>query len=288
MFYADTYIKKFNDLMTLRELTPNTAKSYNSMLRMFLDWCGSCNKAPEDISFEETRNYIFHLKQVRKLTPRSINAHISQIRFLFLYVVHRSWNQYEVPFLKYCTTLPDILTREEANGFIESIPNIKHKAIVAIMYSAGLRVSEVCHLRYADVDRKNMRIYISHSKSRSDRYAILSKKALNILTEYWFSCGRPRDWLFPSTHKSGSNPIVNFTVERFVSDHLKRLGWHRKVSCHLFRHSFGTHLYEAGYDLLSIQKLLGHKSASSSLIYISLGAKTMSALKSPFDFGGGA
>ena len=281
-FFDDKpYVKKFNDLLVLRDLTYNTVNSYNSMLRRYLSWVKSCQRAPEDISFAQIRDYLLFLKQRENLSNRTINAHISQLRFFYLYVLRKPWDKYEIPFMKFNTTLPDILTLEEVQYFINTIPNLKHKACVALLYSAGLRVSELCHLRYEDISRKNMRIYIRPSKSRSDRYAILSKKALDILTEYWFSFGKPKGWLFPGT--KDNYPIVSFTVSRFIKDHCSLLGWGKQVTAHMFRHSFGTHLYEQGYDLLTIQKLLGHKSASSSLIYVHLGTKTMKKLKSPFD-----
>jgi len=280
-FDVKPYVKKFNDFLALRDLTYNTIKSYNSMLHSYLSWVATCQQTPEDISFAEIRAYILFLKQSKALSNRSINAHISQLRFFHLYVLRSPWDKYEVPYMRYNTTLPDILTLDEVNHFIETIPNLKHKACVALLYSSGLRVSELRHLRYEDIRRKDMRIYIRSSKSRSDRYAILSKKALAILTEYWFSYGKPKDWLFPGT--KSQSPIVSFTVSRFIADHCCFLGWDKQINAHLFRHSFGTHLYEQGYDLLSIQKLLGHKSASSSLVYVHLGTTTMKKLKSPFD-----
>jgi len=186
--------------------------------------------------------------------------------------------------MKFNTEPPDILTLNEANYFINTIPNLKHKSCVALLYSSGLRVSELCQLRYEDISRKDMRIYIRSSKSRSDRYAILSEKALAILTEYWLSFGKPRDWLFPGNKPN--SPIVSFTVSRFIAGHCSFLGWDKRVTAHMLRHSFGTDLYEQDYDLLTIQKLLGHKSASSSLVYVHLGKTTMKKLKSPFDSGG--
>jgi len=281
IFDIKPYVKKFNDFLVLRDLTYNTIKSYNSMLHSYLSWVATCQKTPEDISFDEIRAYILFLKQSKALSNRTINAHISQLRFFHLYVLRSPWDKYEVPYMKFNTKLPDILTLDEVNDFIETIPNLKHKACVALLYSSGLRVSELRHLRYEDIHRKDMRIYIRSSKSRSDRYAILSKRALAILTEYWFSFRKPRDWLFPGM--KGHSPIVSFTVSRFIADHCCFLGWDKQINAHMFRHSFGTHLYEQGYDLLSIQKLLGHKSVSSSLIYVHLGTTTMKKLKSPFD-----
>ena len=104
------------------------------------------------------------------------------------------------------------------------------------------------------------------------------------LTEYWFAFGRPKEWLFPGTKPN--SPIVSFTVSRFLADHATYLGWSRKVNAHLLRHSFATHLYEQGTDLLVIQKLLGHKSINSTTIYVHLAKNHPFDLKSPFDFEG--
>lgn len=280
-FDVQPYIHKFNDFLVLRDLTHNTITSYNSMLRSYLSWVASHHRTPEDVSFDEIRAYLLFLKQSKNLSSRTINAHISQLRFFHLYVLRRPWDKYEVPYMKFSTSLPDILTVDEVQYFINTMPNLKHKACVALLYSSGLRVSELRHLRYEDIRRKEMRMYIRSSKSRSDRYAILSERALAILTEYWFTFGKPRGWLFPGM--KDDSPIVSFTVSRFISDHAAFLGWDKPVTAHMFRHSFGTHLYEQGYDLLTIQKLLGHKSANSSLIYVHLGTTTMKKLKSPFD-----
>lgn len=280
------YIDHFNQMISLRGLTDHTLKSYTSYLNCYLRYLSEqLNKQPEDVLWDELRFYILYLKDVRRLNPRSINAHISQLRFFYLYVLHKSWDRYQIPFLKFDTYLPEILSQEKVHYFIDTIENLKHKAIIAVMYSSGLRVGEVCHLKYKDINRKNMTIHITHSKNRSDRYAILSKKALDILTSYWFAFGRPTDWLFPSTWDNG-RPIVSFTVSRFISDHEKQLGWEHRISCHTFRHCFGSHLYENGADLLTIKNLLGHKSLNSSTIYVHLVTHGKNAPVSPFDFGG--
>jgi len=281
-FDANIYIQKFNDLLTLRDLAANTVISYNSMLRSYLQWIDTrLAKSPETVSFEEIRSYIMYLKQTRHLDNRSINAHISQLVFLYQYVLHLPWNKYEVPFMKFYTKLPAILTPEQVHAFIASIPGLRERAWVALMYSAGLRTAEVRHLRYEDIQRDNMRIYIRCSKSRSDRYAILAHKTLDILTQYWYAYGRPKGWLFPGM--DASKPISHATIPWFLSNHKKQLNWDVPITAHMFRHSFGTHLYEQGCDLLTIQKLLGHKSATSSLIYIHLSTRTMSKITSPFD-----
>ena len=155
------------------------------------------------------------------------------------------------------------------------------------MYSSGLRIGEVCCIRYEDVDRKKMRLHITHGKNRHDRYAILSKAALDLLTRYWFECGRPIGYLFPK--QSGEDrPIDTFFLSRHIHAHEDRLGWERRLTCHSFRHAFGTHLYEDGVDLLTIKALLGHKSLHSTTIYVHLAGGGIRGAVSPFDRMAGA
>lgn len=188
---------------------------------------------------------------------------------------------------KFDTYLPFVPTQEEVKTFIASMPDIKTKAMTAVMYSAGLRIGEVCHLRYEDIQRKNMRIHITHGKNRSDRYAVLSKEALDILTQYWFECGRPTGWLFPK-QRDPSRPIDTFFLSHHIHKHEATLGWPKRLTCHSFRHAFGTHLYENGVDLMTIKTLMGHKSLNSTTIYVHLALSSTTAAVSPFDLMGGA
>ena len=133
-----------------------------------------------------------------------------------------------------------------------------------------------------------MRIYIPRSKNRSDRYAILSQRALALLTEYWYAYGRPTGWLFPKQFDL-ERPIDTFYLSRHIHAQEDRLGWERRITCHSFRHAFGTHLYESGTDLLTIKELLGHKSLLSTTIYIHLAGNGVDSVTSPFDqMGGGS
>ena len=158
--------------------------------------------------------------------------------------------------------------------------------MVALMYSSGLRVGEVCQLKYSDIQRSAMRIHVAKTKSRSDRYAVLSQKALDLLTEYWYAYGRPTAWLFPAKQNPARH-CRTAVLGNQVLEHRKKLGLNPKLNCHSFRHAFGTHLYESGADLLAIKELLGHKSLTSTVIYIHLASYTSSKIKSPFDSMGG-
>ena len=282
------YIERFIEMIYIRGLTANTLKFYKSAIKSYLEYFEVAHKLPEDVTWEEMRAYISIIQKSRNLSDRTINAHISIIRFFTEYVLHKPWDHYQLPFRKFDKYLPKIPSQDEAQHFIDTLPNLKHKAIVSVMYSAGLRVSEVCNLKYSDVSRKDMNIYIERSKNRSARYAILSEKALDILTQYWYRHGQPRGWLFPSPRNNGERPIVTYTVNCIVNDHIDRLGWSQDLTCHSFRHGFGTHLYENGVDLLTIQRLMGHKSIVSTTIYVHLASFRNSSVKSPFDRAGAA
>jgi site-specific recombinase XerD len=279
--YLDTY----KQMISLRGLTNHTIKSYCTYLNAYLNYLKDVlHKKPEDVSWEELRVFLLWLQQQRNLSDRTMNHCISQLRFFTMYVLHKPWDNYQLPFRKFDTYLPFVPTKDEVRTFISTMPNLKQKAMVALIYSAGLRIGEVCHLKYKDIDRKSMRIHISHGKNRSDRYAILSKSALNILTDYWFDYGKPMNWLFPKQFKDSDKPIDTFFLSRHIHAHEARLGWEQRLTCHSFRHAFGTHLYENGTDLLTIKALLGHKSLNSTTIYVSLASNGVGRAISPFDY----
>ena len=261
------YLKVYREMISLRGLTDHTKKSYSTYIRSYLDYLQTIlGRQPEDVSWEELREYIRWLQKDRSLSDRTINHCISQLRFFTIYVLHKPWDSSQLPMRKFDSYLPFVPTQKEAELFISSLPDLKPKAMVSLMYSSGLRVGEVCSLHYCDIQRKNMRIHVTHSKNRSDRYAILSQKALDILTEYWFAYNRPTGWLFPK-QTDPSRPIDTFYIMRHMRAHEDSLGWEHRITCHSFRHAFGTHLYENGADLLTIKTLMGHKSLNSTLLY---------------------
>lgn len=282
-FTMDKYLHSFREMISLRGLTDHTLTNYCTYIRAYLDYLSEfLHKSPEDVSWDELRDYIRWLQKSRNLSDRTINCAISQLRFFTMYVLHKNWDDTQLPMRKFDEYLPYVPSRSETWQFISTMPDLKQKAMVALMYSSGLRIGEVCRLRYEDVDRRNMRLHITHSKSRNDRYAILSKTALNLLTQYWFAYGRPRGFLFPKQH-GDDRPIDTFFLSRHIHAHEDRLGWERRLTCHSFRHAFGTHLYENGTDLLTIKALMGHKSLHSTTIYVHLSGSTLRQAVSPFD-----
>ena len=280
----DNYLNSFRKMISLRGLTDHTLKSYCTYIRTYLDYLNNIlHKSPEEVSWDELRDYICWLQKSRDLSDRTINGAISKLRFFTLYVLHKPWDDTQLPMRRFDEYLPFVPSKEETWQFISSMPDLKPKTMVTLMYSSGLRIGEVCRLRYEDVDRKHMRLHITHSKNRNDRYAILSKAALDLLTQYWFECGRPMGYLFPK-QRGEDRPIDTFYLSRHIHAHEDRLGWERRLTCHSFRHAFGTHLYENGTDLLTIKALMGHKSLNSTTIYVHLSSDSIRQSVSPLDY----
>ena len=284
----DRYLESYREMISLRGLTGHTLISYTTYIRAYLDYLQHVlHKLPEDVSWQEMRDFVRWLQRERSLSDRTVNCAVSQMRFFTLYVLHKPWDDTQLPMRRFDEYLPYVPSQQETWHFISTMPGLKQKAMVALMYSSGLRIGEVCSLRYEDVSRSRMRVFVRHGKNRQSRYAILSKAALDILTLYWRSCGRPQGYLFPK--QSGKDePIDTFFLSRHIHAHERRLGWPERITCHSFRHAFGTHLYENGTDLLTIKALMGHKSVSSTAVYVHLaGGGAVKGAVSHFDRMGG-
>lgn len=206
----DRYLESYREMISLRGLTGHTLISYTTYIRAYLDYLQHVlHKLPEDVSWQEMRDFVRWLQRERSLSDRTVNCAVSQMRFFTLYVLHKPWDDTQLPMRRFDEYLPYVPSQQETWHFISTMPGLKQKAMVALMYSSGLRIGEVCSLRYEDVSRSRMRVFVRHGKNRQSRYAILSKAALDILTLYWRSCGRPQGYLFPK--QSGKDePIDTF------------------------------------------------------------------------------
>ena len=283
----DKYFNTYREMISLRGLTDHTLRSYSTYIRSYLDYLQNIlHKLPDDVSWQELRDYIKWLQKEHNLSDRTINCAISQLRFFTIYVLHKPWDDNQLPKRKFDDYLPFVPSQKETFEFISTIPDIKQKAMVAVMYSSGLRIGEVCHLRYEDINRSAMKVHISKSKNRQERFAPLSKFALDLLTRYWFECGKPKEWLFPK-QTDPTRPIDTFFLSRHIHEHEERLGWPKRITCHSFRHALGTHLYENGIDLLTIKAILGHKSLNATTIYVHLASTSFSDVVNPLDQMGG-
>lgn len=274
----EKYLFKMQQDMQLKNFTKGTSHDYYRFVERFLDFT---HKEAMTITYADIRKFIFHLKDVENKKASTINVYTAAIRFFFEYTLGYVWDSKKIPKMKRDRQLPVILTREQVNLLIDSMENYKHKAITSTMYSSGLRVSEVCHLRYEDIRRSQKMIHVPVSKNRQDRYTILSDRNLDILTEYWYRCGRPMGWLFPSTVRDA--PLTTDSVEIFIRNHAKALGLPPGVTPHTLRHCFACHSLEDGVSHTFIQQLLGHRSPSSTDVYLQMTSKALMGIRSPFD-----
>jgi len=172
------------------------------------------------------------------------------------------------------------VSQGEVAKILSSVDNVKHKAILMIVYSAGLRVGEVGKLKPEDIDNPRMLIHIRGAKGRKDRYTMLSETALEFLRQYWKE-NRPQKWLFPGQNKE--RYITTRTVEKIFTNARDAAKILKPVTVHSLRHSFATHLLETGTDLRYIQEILGHKSSKTTEIYTHVSTKDIGRIKSPLD-----
>ena len=250
----DDYLNTFREMISLRGLTDHTVTSYSTYIRAYLDYLANIlHKMPVDVSWEELRDFIRWLQKDKNLSDRTMNACISQIRFFYTLCPAQTLGRYTGPTRRFDTYLPYVPSQDEVWRFISTMPDLKQKTMTAVMYSSGLRIGEVYHLRYEDIKRKNLRIHIRHSKARQDRYAILSHTALELLTRYWFEYGRPMGWLFPK--RSGIDKPIDTFFSRVISMHMSR-GWGGRNALHAILSSMrSAHIFTKTAQIFSLSKL---------------------------------
>jgi site-specific recombinase XerD len=272
-------LSRLKEDILLRGLSKNTLESYTINVRIFLEYC---NRPVEQLGVEDIRNFLRYLLHEKKSSPGTVNTYSAAIRFLFAVTLNRTLNYLQIPRLKKRKTLPEVLTREEVSSIIEHCPNLKHKAMLMVIYSSGLRVSEAAALKIQHIDSKTMRVFVQCGKGGKDRYTLLSDACLYALREYW-KMYRPRHregWLFLSTYDV--THITSTGIRHAFNEAVKRTAIVKDVSVHTLRHAFATHLLEDGATLLQIKELLGHANIQSTTIYLHL-ANITAGLKSPLD-----
>lgn len=263
--------------MELRGFAKSTERTYLAHIQRFQAYC---DKPIFETGYEEVRAFLHHAITVRKVSSAYVNSAYGAIKFYYQSVLCREWNMLHVPRMKKKSFLPTILTPHEVFLLIDATPNLKHRAILSTIYSAGLRVSEAAHLRISDIDSCNMRILVHQSKGNKDRNTILSEKNLLLLRQYWKSY-RPTFWLFPGI--PDTKPIATRTIQSVFKQSLLASGITKDVSVHALRHSFATHSLNHGASILQIKELLGHSDIQTTSMYLHLTQAQVLGLKSPLD-----
>lgn len=262
------------------ELRGYTAKTQRAYIRYVGDFAQYFGKSPAEMGETEIREYLHHLVAEKQLGDSSINGAYSALRFFYMTTLHRDWNIAKIPRRKQEKKLPIVLDGSEIKQLLAITTNLKHRAILMTTYSAGLRVSETAHLKVSDVDSKRMQLRIARGKGKKDRYALLSRVTLNLLRDYWRQY-RPKLWLFPGS--SSDSPISTRTIQKVFENAKRKAGIQKPATVHTLRHSFATHLLEAGTDIYRIQELMGHTSPKTTAIYIHLRRQDVLKVVSPAD-----
>jgi site-specific recombinase XerD len=265
-----------NDLK-LRNFSPSTRRIYPMHVARFAAHFG---RSPAELGEADVKEFLLHLIEVEMVSHATYRQCWAAIKFLFVVTLKRSWVVNRMPFPRRARTLPVVLSRDEVLRLLESVRSLKHRAILTVAYSAGLRITEACRLRVEDIDSKRMTIHVRNGKGDRARFTILSQRTLDCLREYWRFV-RPREWLFPGQMPDG--PLSATSVRSSLKEAALQLGILKVVTPHTLRHSFATHLLEAGTDLVVIQALLGHRSIRATSIYTHVSAAHIGKTRSPLD-----
>jgi site-specific recombinase XerD len=237
-------------------------------------------RRPDRVSEQEVQDYLLHLIEERRLAWSSCNIVAQGLKFFYRVTLKRPEAQFAVPTARQPQKLPQILSREEVAALIEKTLNLKHRTILMTAYGAGLRLNEICHLKVTDIDSDRMTIRVEQGKGAKDRYTLLSPRLLAGLRRYWLA-HRPKTWLF--TARDPERPISDHTVHRLYHAAKARAGVMKQGGIHSLRHAFATHLLEAGVDVHTIQRLMGHGHISSTLRYFHLARKHLAKTPSPLE-----
>jgi integrase/recombinase XerD len=265
-----------------RNYAETTIRSY---IRTVEDFARRFNCPPDRLGPRHIREFQAELFQKRKLSPNSVVRHLAALRFFYIKTLKRSWSIAETPYPKWVFQLPTVLSQEEVARLIDAALTPYHRTLLMTLYATGTRRAELTHLKASDIDSKRMVIRIQGGKGRRDRDVMLSPKLLEELRAHGRRLRRrPITWLFPGNYQhSGDQPIDTKTVWHACKKAAKRAGIRKDVHPHTLRHSFATHLLEAGADLRTIQILLGHRDLEETTIYLHLSQRHLNATASPLD-----
>ena len=263
--------------LELKGYSSKTVEAYLRYTRNFLDYY---QKPIEQLHTDEIRNYLHYLIVIKKCSHSYVNVNYSALKFLYKNTLNQQWNIDKIPRMKKEKKLPVILSKTEVKNILNATTNLKHKAILTTVYSAGLRISEVRSLTIKDIDSNNMQIRVRKAKGKKDRYTLLSQNNLSLLRKYWEKY-QPEYLLFPGMPTTKA--ISARTIQQFFKKYLNKTKITKNATVHTLRHCFATHLLEAGVDIFHIQKLLGHASPKTTARYIHLTRKDIIDVKSPFD-----
>lgn len=260
--------------MLIRGYSEGTRRDYVRVVEDFTHFLGG---PPSFADAEDLRRYQLHLA-VSGASPAKMNGCVSGLRFFFKVTLGQTGLGERLARVRHEDRLPEVLSPEEVALLLHCVSNLKHRLMLSLAYGCGLRVSEIVQLRVVDIDSLRMVIRIEQGKGRSDRYVMLAPDLLEMLRQWWRET-RPTGWLFPG--REPGQPITTRQLDRICKRAADAAGLGKRVSMHMLRHSFATHLLENKTDVRVIQALLGHKKLDTTSRYTRVALKTLGAVQSP-------
>jgi integrase/recombinase XerD len=263
-----------------RNYSPNTIRCY---VRVVAEFARHFHRSPQQLGPEQLRQYQAYLFRERKLNPGTVTQHVAALRFFFVKTLKKPWSTDQTPYPKKGRRLPTVLSQEEVAQLINSAASPFYRILLMTLYATGARRAEVTRLQICHIDSQRMVVHIQGGKGRQDRDVMLSPVLLEALREHWRRF-QPKVWLFPGNRwHAGSHPISHKVVWNACQTAAQRAGLQKPVHPHTLRHSFATHLLEAGADLRTIQLLLGHHDLKETSLYLHLSRRHLNATSSPLD-----
>lgn len=277
---------KLQRCLEMSGLKKETCEGYTYKINSFLN---EIDKNVSQITLDDILEYLRYLKYQKNYCIGTVNNYRNAIKYFYEVVLEKQWINKKIPHFRGYKPLPSVLSKEEVVEFIELMPKDVYKVILYTMYSSGLRVGEVVALKVKDIDSKRMQIYVVKSKNGSARYAILSKRILKMLRYHVLQYKRkygykflPDDYLFPSA-RNESGHITKKTIKNNITKVVNKYCSTKRITSHTLRHSFATHMLEAGVDIFQIKELLGHRTIQSTNVYLHMASSSLMNIKSPFD-----
>jgi integrase/recombinase XerD len=265
------------DELQRRNYAPKTIACYVQHVAQFARHFG---RSPDRLGIDAIRTWQLHLLQVKRVSWSAYNQSACALRFFYGVCPQRPDVVTTIPYGRRPKTLPSVLSQDEVLQFFAGFASDPDRMLVRTTYACGLRIGEVVRLRVSDIDSQRGVLQVRQGKGRKDRQVPLSPQLLEELRDYWRRC-RPRDWLFPGTGNGSHRSIT--ALQRRVTRVVRTLGWSKHVSLHTLRHSYATHLLEAGVDVLSVQHLLGHNDLQTTARYLHVSTLHLQRLPNPLD-----
>lgn len=263
--------------MQMRNFAKNTQRNYVHAVAQF---AGHFRTTPERLGLEHIREYLIHLIQQQHASRSTYNVTRCGLKFFYRVTLGRDWAFERIAIPRQESKLPVVLTRSEVARLLATPKRIKTRALLTTCYATGLRVSELVSLQLNDIDSQRMVIRVHQAKGRKDRHAPLSPRLLDLLREYWKD-RRPRHYLFPG--RDPKRPLESQTVQHNLRKATRQARIEKRITPHVLRHTFATHLLEAGVDLRTIQVVLGHRSLRSTSLYTHISVQNIRKVSMSID-----